>query len=577
MKIKKLMIKNYRNIQIIALDFESLNIFIGKNDVGKSNILKALDLFFNWQESIDWKETSTSGSGNDYEYTTSIRDYRLFFDQKPGTIELVACVELDNEEIDKLFPDTIIDLRGNPEPLSREEIGNSVIVSKQIVGTENKHATWKINSIEMENLLLYRMEDGKFLRKKDGIYGFTNDGEDIVMKFLNLMKNKFFLIPAVRNIEKEGRLKNSASLNGKFIPNEFLKQEKNISFEKEQIFKQINKDVSIMFPKYQNTASMEDGENNIEIYFNKFPSSSVGDGIKQQFINTFNLNSYENVIFGIEEPEIHLHPEAQRKAFDFLKEKSKEKQIITTTHSTLFVDCSNGNKVYLVKEGEENIADLKLIENKEEFKLIKYELGAKNTDLFFYNAIVIIEGDSEEIAFPIISNALGIDLERNGIKLINIKGKDKLRKIKEFLKYIKDSDVKSFVILDKDKSAEKDIEDLIRARLLREENYHIWSNGDFEDCFSEEQIIKAMEKIKKGFEMDTEKLKKERETKSTFKILSEKINKQNLGILNKPELGEELALIIEEEIKQTEENEKERQEIEVEEVIKKFVKIVEEK
>ncbi len=573
MKIKKLIIKNYRNLKDISLDFDNLNMFIGKNDVGKSNILGALDLFFNWQEnSIDWKEVSTGGSGNVYEYTTSIRDYRLFFDQKPGTIKLVAYIELDNEEIEKIFPDTIIDLRENNEPLSREEIGNLVTVSKQIVGTENKHATWKINSIEMENLILYRKEGVKVLmRKEGGIYSFTGGGEDIAIKFLNLMKNKFLLIPAIRNIEKEGRLGNPASLDGKFIPNEFLKQEKNISFGKEKTFQQINKDLSKMFPKYQNVASMEDTENNIEIYFNKFPSSSIGDGVKQQFINNFNINSHENIIFGIEEPEIHLHPEAQRKAFDFLKEKSKEKQIIMTTHSTLFVDCSNGNKVYLVKEGEENVAELKLIENKDEFNLIKYELGAKNTDLFFYNAIVLIEGNAEERAFPIISDALGYDLNKHWIRLINIKGKDKLKKINEFLKYVKDSDVKSFIILDKDNSAESDIQDLIRAGLLKGENYHIWDGGDFEDCFTEEQIIIAMKKIIEGFNIKIEDLKKERKNKKTSKILNDFLYEKSLGPLNKPALGEELARIIKEEI----ENNVEREKTEPEKIIEKIVKVVE--
>ncbi len=47
MKIKKLILKNFRAYKNIAIDFSSdLNVIIGKNDVGKSTVLEALDIFF---------------------------------------------------------------------------------------------------------------------------------------------------------------------------------------------------------------------------------------------------------------------------------------------------------------------------------------------------------------------------------------------------------------------------------------------------------------------------------------------------------------------------------------------------
>ncbi len=46
--IKKIYIKNFRSIVEETIECESMNIFVGKNDAGKSNVLKALDLFFNY-------------------------------------------------------------------------------------------------------------------------------------------------------------------------------------------------------------------------------------------------------------------------------------------------------------------------------------------------------------------------------------------------------------------------------------------------------------------------------------------------------------------------------------------------
>ena len=84
----------------------------------------------------------------------------------------------------------------------------------------------------------------------------------------------------------------------------------------------------------------------------------------------------------------------------------------------------------------------------EDLKLIKACLGYRNTDLFGYECVVFIEGYSEDDAFLIIAKALGYDLTNEGIKLINIKGKGAAKKLREYLSYLKDSGVISYVILD---------------------------------------------------------------------------------------------------------------------------------
>jgi predicted ATP-dependent endonuclease of OLD family len=47
MIIKELQIKNFRSIVSCQLPLNALSLFVGLNDVGKSNVLKALNLFFN--------------------------------------------------------------------------------------------------------------------------------------------------------------------------------------------------------------------------------------------------------------------------------------------------------------------------------------------------------------------------------------------------------------------------------------------------------------------------------------------------------------------------------------------------
>lgn len=47
LRIKHIRIKNFRSIVDLSLDTNKMNIFVGLNDAGKSNVLKALNLFFN--------------------------------------------------------------------------------------------------------------------------------------------------------------------------------------------------------------------------------------------------------------------------------------------------------------------------------------------------------------------------------------------------------------------------------------------------------------------------------------------------------------------------------------------------
>ena len=48
MKIKKVILKNFRAYKDeVVIDFENLTTFVGKNDIGKSTVLEALDIFFN--------------------------------------------------------------------------------------------------------------------------------------------------------------------------------------------------------------------------------------------------------------------------------------------------------------------------------------------------------------------------------------------------------------------------------------------------------------------------------------------------------------------------------------------------
>ena len=576
MKLTKIEIQNYKSLKEITIEFGEFTVFIGKNDVGKSNLLKVLDLFFNSTESIDFNEMSYGGSSSSsFQWQTKKIDNRIFYNQIPNTIEIIGYFKLDDNEVMKIFPDEKITIQNIH--YQRDDIGIEAIISSRIYSPENdENIKFEIEYIKIGEiyLLLKSGKDRGLVNRGGGVYNYNGMSDQLFRKLLEKLSKDFTFIPAIRYLKKEKRNSNIPTFEGSGVPSYYFKLEKDTSINGEDIFDKISQKVNNQFPKYHKATSKEDGRDNVEVYFGKFPSSSVGDGIKQFFLHIYNLYLSGNKIFAIEEPEIHLHPGRQKEIFRFLKEKSKESQIIITTHSPIFVS-KDDVKTYLVSMDEStNETKVKLIEDGNEFQEIKLELGSKNTDLFFYDCVILIEGETEDRILPIIAEAMGYDLLANGIKLINIRGSGKVARITEFLMYLKDSGIDIFVIADGHKNVITKIEDWIREGILKEDNHICWEE-EIEDTFTVEQIIKATNMLFKenhsDFYLDDEELKKKKSesNKPISKVLMEVLHEKGFE-LNKPLLGEKLGILIAEEINSG----VKREETKVEKAIKKLMKLI---
>ncbi|MGN7754691.1 ATP-dependent nuclease [Sinorhizobium sp. 22678] len=80
--IRQIHIENFRSIQRLTIPASKLSIFVGKNDCGKSNILRALNLFFN----------GTTNPGKAFSFEN---DYNVFVPERAKTAkEVVVRLEL---------------------------------------------------------------------------------------------------------------------------------------------------------------------------------------------------------------------------------------------------------------------------------------------------------------------------------------------------------------------------------------------------------------------------------------------------------------------------------------------------
>lgn len=107
MKLNKLKLKNFRSYsQETVIDVSDLNVIIGKNDVGKSSILEALDIFFNGKP--DKNDLCIENDNSRIEITCIFSDFPeqlILDDTNPTSLSDEYLLNSENKlEIKKSFP-----------------------------------------------------------------------------------------------------------------------------------------------------------------------------------------------------------------------------------------------------------------------------------------------------------------------------------------------------------------------------------------------------------------------------------------------------------------------------------------
>ena len=128
----------------------------------------------------------------------------------------------------------------------------------------------------------------------------------------------------------------------------------------------------------------------------------------------------ESVIFAMEEPELFLHPHAQRRLSSSLRSISQtpEHQVFLCTHSTHFVDLSHYNEVAIIRkdnpiEGstvrqctDELFEGTDLEDKKKSFHMAQW-INPDRAELFFARRVVFVEGETEKVILPYLGDIIG--------------------------------------------------------------------------------------------------------------------------------------------------------------------------
>lgn len=415
MKLKRVVIKNFRSIKHLEFEFPESNllVLVGPNNSGKSNIIRAINLI----------------CGEDWVSSERLQDYDFYLRDKSKEIRIELIFDNGSSAIfssSSRWPE-YRDVLGNliRDQNIKEDFPSTYLGADRAFDRHISFYDWSLLGKIRKTFhkRAYNLSD-----KLEERFNEIVDLFDQVPGFSEFKKDfgKFF-----EELQADVPLKMSIDFKP-FTPSNYFKTMHILASDPNQNRRDIDLD------------ELGEGTRNL-ILLALLRSYAV------------NLRQYGEEIRGIlalEEPEIYLHPQAQRNLFRILREiVSTGLQVIISTHSNNFVDTEFFDSIGLVRKVDdpENkgcqhttltlVSKAELVEHcyrtgvpegKATIENItEYYKSTSNyrlNEAFFARFLILVEGETEELALPEYLAAGGLDCDQKGVSVIAVQGKNQIPK-----------------------------------------------------------------------------------------------------------------------------------------------------
>lgn len=401
MKIESIKIENFRGYkEEVKIKFDDLTVFVGKNDVGKSSVLEALDIFFNEGKGAVKLEKDDINVINEKDENFEIK-ISVCFNDLPERIIIDSTFETT------LMQEYLLNEEGNLEIIKKYKNGGaakvfvkanhpnnekcsnlllaknaelkkivqqeSIVCDKQSVNAELRKSIWNNYKDDLqlnEKEIDVSKEDAKKIWDKlvyyMPVYSLfqsdrkNSDGDDEVQ---NPLKE------AIKQILSEKRLQEKLEEIANEV-HEKLKEVSEITLEKlREMDENIADSLKAVIPSSENL-KWQDVFKGVSISSdNDISINKRGSGVKRLVLLNFfraeaerraKLEGETVIIYAIEEPETSQHSNNQLILIEAFKRLASyvNTQIILTTHSPKIVKQLEFKNLRMIKNSVNNIKEI---------------------------------------------------------------------------------------------------------------------------------------------------------------------------------------------------------------------------
>lgn len=447
-RLEKIIIEGYRSIQHpVEIKFPNNRpvVLIGENNAGKSNIVRAIDILF----------------GQYYPKYKDFEDHDYYGRDPTNTIEIKARVSGFEGRLGRNDEYSCLGFKLHATKGSEHDF-----TALQDDGYENPYVSNDLRQelssiiVNAEQNLSYQLSySSKFTLLSKVTKSFherlTSD-EERVEKLKELyedIKSTFLEVPEFADFNE-----NMSTIAGQAISN--------MSYG-------LGLDFSAYDPSnYFKTLSVQPSEEG-EVR----SIDELGTG-QQQILALSFAHAYsksflgDNLLLMIDEPESHLHPLAQKwLARTMFNMANDGLQVVLTTHSPHFINLKYLEGINLIRKESEGTYSTASNANQlvhhcvetgvnpdkvSEESVIPFYSNHSTAHILnglFANKVILVEGQTEELALPIYLKKAGLDTLEQGIEVIGVSGKGNLAKWWRFFTLY---DIPTFICFDNDGNSDGD-------------------------------------------------------------------------------------------------------------------------
>jgi len=354
MIISKINIRAFKSIYEMELALNpKINVFIGANENGKTNILKAIEAFRNdvpFDSSITCQYSSHYHAGKCPEITLEFSEI-----SKENRRKLLALSDVFKEI--------------NSFQIRRD--GPELTDYHLIVGDNETDKIDQKKLLQILPKIIYFSEIPLLKNKVNYESLVSNSAEFSAEK--NLLR-----IGGIEDydsiFEDSSRGRRAAEEASRII----TEQIRRVWSQEQTIEIKLHINGNVLYIDFSDSTTVLDTPESRSMGFRWYLSFYVN------FITKTFENRSNDYIFLIDEPGIHLHPAGQKDLIKVLEDLSLNNQILYTTHSPFLIDRRHPERVLLVNK-DKNGTKVDTQSYRENWRPLRKQIGLAISDLFFFN------------------------------------------------------------------------------------------------------------------------------------------------------------------------------------------------